>query len=183
MGSKVLSICFLVDRCSGHLAGADGERRHKQFMTDVDWGAYYLVSIFRWHRRHPAYARQTIPLPFLIVTRRRIFLRADARKGTPMFIVCNRLASYNWLFRVRTLRQREKFCKRWWKTGCGRTGRSFLARFLSSRQSARAVTGKPIVGMPAIRSKAIHSTAARHLAAQISIRNAPQAAAPALDIQ
>ena len=193
-GVKVMSIGFLVDPMQAVIwRGPMASGAVKQFMSDVDWGEldYLVIDLPPGTGDIQLTLVQTIPLTgSVIVTTPQDISLADARKGyamfekvnVPVFGIVENMSHYI----CSHCGQRENI----FDTGGGKRaaeelGVPFLGDipiFTSIRVSGD--TGKPIVVDENHKAQGdIIQQIARNLAAQISIRNSQQAAAPAIDIQ
>ncbi len=193
-GVKVMSIGFLVDPMQAVIwRGPMASGAVKQFMSDVDWGEldYLVFDLPPGTGDIQLTLVQTIPLTgSVIVTTPQDISLADARKGyamfekvnVPVFGIVENMSHYI----CSHCGQRENI----FDTGGGKRaaeelGVPFLGDipiFTSIRVSGD--TGKPIVVDENHKAQGdIIQQIARNLAAQISIRNSQQAAAPAIDIQ
>ncbi len=193
-GVKVMSIGFLVDPMQAVIwRGPMASGAVKQFMSDVDWGEldYLVFDLPPGTGDIQLTLVQTIPLTgSVIVTTPQDISLADARKGyamfekvnVPVFGIVENMSHYI----CSHCGQRENI----FDTGGGKRaaeelGVPFLGDipiFTSIRVSGDK--GKPIVIDENYKAQGdIIQQIARNLAAQISIRNSQQAAAPAIDIQ
>jgi ATP-binding protein involved in chromosome partitioning len=193
-GVKVMSIGFLVDPMQAVIwRGPMASGAVKQFMSDVDWGEldYLVFDLPPGTGDIQLTLVQTIPLTgAVIVTTPQDISLADARKGfamfqkvnVPVFGIVENMSYYI----CSHCGERENI----FDNGGGRRAAEelhvpFLGEipiYTSIRQSGD--TGKPIVVDErfTVQGNLIQQIA-RNLAAQVSIRNADQAAAPAIDIQ
>ncbi len=193
-GVKVMSIGFLVDPMQAVIwRGPMASGAVKQFMSDVDWGEldYLVFDLPPGTGDIQLTLVQTIPLTgAVIVTTPQDISLADARKGFVMFQKVNvpvlgiiENMSY---YVCSHCGQRDNI----FDNGGGRRaaeelGVPFLGEipiYTSIRVSGD--TGLPVVIDERHKEQGqIIQTIARNLAAQISIRNAQQPAAPTVEIQ
>ncbi len=193
-GVKVMSIGFLVDPMQAVIwRGPMASGAIKQFMTDVDWGEldYLVFDLPPGTGDIQLTLVQTIPLTgSLIVTTPQDISLADARKGYAMFQKVNVpvfgiVENMSYYICAHCGEREEIFDNGGGKRAAVELGVPFLGEipiFTSIRQSGDS--GKPIVidDRYKVQGEFIQQIA-RNLAAQVSIRNSQQAAAPALDIQ
>ncbi len=193
-GVKVMSIGFLVDPMQAVIwRGPMASGAIKQFMTDVDWGEldYLIFDLPPGTGDIQLTLVQTIPLTgSLIVTTPQDISLADARKGFVMFQKVNVpifgiVENMSYYICSHCGEREEIFDNGGGRRAAEELGVPFLGEipiFTSIRQSGDA--GKPIVvdERYKVQGEFIQQIA-RNLAAQVSIRNSQQAAAPALDIQ
>jgi ATP-binding protein involved in chromosome partitioning len=193
-GVKVMSIGFLVDPMQAVIwRGPMASGAVKQFMSDVDWGEldYLVFDLPPGTGDIQLTLVQTIPLTgAVIVTTPQDISLADARKGFVMFQKVNvpvfgiiENMSY---FVCTHCGQRENiFDNGGGKRAAEELGVPFLGDipiYTSIRMGGDM--GKPVVvdEQNNVQGDIIRRIA-RNLAAQISIRNAQQESAPAIDIQ
>lgn len=193
-GVKVMSIGFLVDPMQAVIwRGPMASGAMRQFMSDVDWGEldYLVFDLPPGTGDIQLTLVQTIPLTgAVIVTTPQDISLADARKGFAMFQKVNvpvfGIVENMSFFICSHCGERENI----FDNGGGRRAADelsvpFLGEipiYTSIRQSGD--TGKPIVVDERFKTQGdIIQQIARNLAAQISIRNAEQVPAPAIDIQ
>lgn len=193
-GVKVMSIGFLVDPMQAVVwRGPMVSGAVKQFMSDVDWGEldYLVMDLPPGTGDIQLTLVQTIPLTgAVVVTTPQDISLADALKAWKMFDkvsvpVLGVVENMSYYVCAQCGHREEIF-----DTGGGRRtaeelGVPFLGEiplFTSIRVSGD--TGKPIAADDAAPAQAeVIRKIARNVAAQVSIRNAARAAAPAVDIQ
>lgn len=193
-GVKVMSIGFLVDPMQAVIwRGPMASGAVKQFMSDVDWGEldYLVFDLPPGTGDIQLTLVQTIPLTgALIVTTPQDISLADARKGfvmfqkvnVPIFGIVENMSYYV----CKHCGEREEIFD---NGGGKRAAEELSVPFLGEIPIYTSIRvggdkGKPIVLDEAHKVQGdIIQTIARNLAAQISIQNAQQDAAPALDIQ
>jgi ATP-binding protein involved in chromosome partitioning len=193
-GVKVMSIGFLVDPMQAVIwRGPMASGAMKQFMSDVDWGEldYLVFDLPPGTGDIQLTLVQTIPLTgAVIVTTPQDISLADARKGFAMFQKVNvpvfGIVENMSFFLCSHCGQRENI----FDNGGGRRAADELSvPFLGEIPIYTSIrisgdTGKPVVLDDRYKAEGdIIQQIARNLAAQISIRNAEQLAAPAIDIQ
>ncbi|MDL1891556.1 iron-sulfur cluster carrier protein ApbC [Sphingobacteriales bacterium CHB3] len=193
-GVKVMSIGFLVDPMQAVIwRGPMASGAVKQFMSDVDWGEldYLVFDLPPGTGDIQLTLVQTIPLTgAVIVTTPQDISLADARKGFVMFQKVNVpvfgiVENMSYYACTHCGHREEIFDNGGGKRAAEELAVPFLGEipiFTSIRVGGD--TGKPIVLDERYTAQGdIIQTIARNLAAQISIRNAQQEAAPAIDIQ
>ncbi len=193
-GVKVMSIGFLVDPMQAVIwRGPMASGAVKQFMSDVDWGEldYLVFDLPPGTGDIQLTLVQSLPLTgAVIVTTPQDISLADARKAYAMFGKVNvpilGIVENMSYFVCTHCGQREDI----FDNGGGRKaaeelGVPFLGEipiYTSIRMSGD--TGKPIVADPRYEGQAqMISGIARAMAAQVSIQNARQAEAPAMEIE
>ncbi len=193
-GVKVMSIGFLVDPMQAVIwRGPMASGAVKQFMSDVDWGEldYLVFDLPPGTGDIQLTLVQTIPLTgAVVVTTPQDISLADARKGYAMFQKVNVpvfgiVENMSYYICSHCGEREEIFDNGGGRKAAEELGVPFLGEipiYTSIRQSGDS--GVPIVmdDRHKLQGEFIHQIA-RNLAAQISIRNANQEAAPALDIQ
>jgi ATP-binding protein involved in chromosome partitioning len=193
-GVKVMSIGFLVDPMQAVIwRGPMASGAIKQFMTDVDWGEldYLVFDLPPGTGDIQLTLVQTIPLTgAVIVTTPQDISLADARKGFVMFEKVNvpvlgLIENMSFYVCSHCGHREEIFDNGGGRRAAEELGIPFLGEipiYTSIRQSGDS--GKPIVlgGQVGGPGESI-SRIARNMAAQVSIRNAVQGAAPTVDIQ
>lgn len=193
-GVKVMSIGFLVDPMQAVIwRGPMASGAVKQFMSDVDWGEldYLVFDLPPGTGDIQLTLVQTIPLTgAVIVTTPQDISLADARKGFVMFQKVNVpvfgiIENMSYFICTHCGQRENIFDNGGGKRAAEELGVPFLGDipiYTSIRKGGD--TGKPIVvdDQHTVQGDIIR-TIARNLAAQISIRNAQQESAPAIDIQ
>ncbi|MER3524309.1 MAG: iron-sulfur cluster carrier protein ApbC [Ignavibacteria bacterium] len=193
-GVKVMSIGFLIDPMQAVIwRGPMASGAVKQFLSDVDWGEldYLVFDLPPGTGDIQLTLVQTIPLTgAVIVTTPQDISLADAKKGfvmfqkvnVPIFGIIENMSYYV----CSHCGHRENI----FDTGGGRRAAEeldvpFLGEIpINTSIRVSGDTGVPVVIDEQQRAQAeIIQQIARNLAAQISIRNAQQPAAPAVEIQ
>ena len=193
-GVSVMSIGFLVDPLQAVIwRGPMASGAVKQFMSDVDWGEldYLVFDLPPGTGDIQLTLVQTIPLTgAVIVTTPQDISLADARKGFKMFEKVNvpvlGIVENMSYFVCSHCGQRENiFDTGGGRRAAGELGVPFLGEIpIYTNIRVSGDTGKPVVVDESAKEQGeIIMKIARNMAAQISIRNAAQPVAPAIDIQ
>lgn len=193
-GVKVMSIGFLVDPMQAVIwRGPMASGAVKQFMSDVDWGEldYLVFDLPPGTGDIQLTLVQTIPLTgAVIVTTPQDISLADARKGFVMFQKVNVpvfgiVENMSYYVCSHCGQREEIFDNGGGKRAAGELGVPFLGEIpIYTSIRVGGDTGKPVVLDDRYAAQGdIIQGIARNLAAQVSIRNAQQDAAPAIDIQ
>jgi ATP-binding protein involved in chromosome partitioning len=192
-GVKLMSIGFLVDPMQAVIwRGPMASGAVKQFMSDVDWGEldYLIFDLPPGTGDIQLTLVQTIPLTgAVIVTTPQDISLADARKGFVMFQKVNVpilgiVENMSYYVCTHCGQREEIFDNGGGRKAAEELGVPFLGDipiYTSIRVSGDR--GKPVVTDDSAPQTPIILHIARNMAAQVSIRNAAQAAAPALEIQ
>ncbi len=192
-GVKLMSIGFLVDPMQAVIwRGPMASGAVKQFMSDVDWGEldYLIFDLPPGTGDIQLTLVQTIPLTgAIIVTTPQDISLADARKGFVMFEKVNvpvlGIVENMSYYVCSHCGQREEI----FDTGGGKRAADelevpFLGEIpIYTNIRVSGDTGKPIAADPTKPQRDIYLRIARNMAAQVSIRNANQTAAPPVEVQ
>jgi len=193
-GVKVMSIGFLVDPMQAVIwRGPMASGAVKQFMSDVEWGEldYLVFDLPPGTGDIQLTLVQTIPLTgAVIVTTPQDISLADARKGFAMFgkvnvPVLGMIENMSYFICSHCGQRENIFDNGGGRKAAEELGVPFLGEIpIYTKIRVSGDIGKPVVmDETAPVQAAIISGIARNMAAQISIRNAMQAASPAVDIQ
>ncbi|MBX2990296.1 MAG: iron-sulfur cluster carrier protein ApbC [Bacteroidetes bacterium] len=193
-GVKVMSIGFLVDPMQAVIwRGPMASGAVKQFMSDVDWGEldYLVFDLPPGTGDIQLTLVQTIPLTgAVIVTTPQDISLADARKGFVMFQKVNVpvfgiVENMSYFACSHCGHREEIFDNGGGKRAAEELGVPFLGDIpIYTSIRVGGDTGKPVVFDERYKAQGdIIQNIARNLAAQVSIRNSQQEAAPAIDIQ
>jgi ATP-binding protein involved in chromosome partitioning len=193
-GVKVMSIGFLVDPMQAVVwRGPMVSGAVKQFMSDVEWGEldYLVMDLPPGTGDIQLTLVQTIPLTgAVVVTTPQDLSLADAMKAWKMFDKVNVpvlgvVENMSYFICSHCGSREEIFDNGGGKKAAAELGVPFLGEVpLYTNIRVSGDRGTPIVadqGAPV--QSAIIRTIARNVAAQVSIRNAARAGAPAVDIQ
>jgi ATP-binding protein involved in chromosome partitioning len=193
-GVKVMSIGFLVDPMQAVIwRGPMASGAVKQFMSDVDWGEldYLIFDLPPGTGDIQLTLVQTIPLTgAVIVTTPQDISLADARKGFKMFEKVNVpilgiIENMSYFICTHCGERENIFDYGGGRRAADELGVPFLGEIpIYTSIRVAGDTGKPIVLDSTAGPQAeIIFAIARAMAAQISIRNAAQGTAPAVEIQ
>lgn len=193
-GVKVMSIGFLVDPMQAVVwRGPMASGAVKQFMSDVEWGDldYLVMDLPPGTGDIQLTLVQTIPLTgAVVVTTPQDISLADALKAWKMFDKVNVpvlgvVENMSYFICSHCGAREEIFDNGGGKKAAEQLGVPFLGEVpLYTNIRVSGDRGTPIVADPkAPVQSAIIRSIARNVAAQVSIRNAARAGAPAVDIQ
>jgi ATP-binding protein involved in chromosome partitioning len=192
-GVKLMSIGFLVDPMQAMIwRGPMASGAVKQFMSDVDWGEldYLIFDLPPGTGDIQLTLVQTIPLTgAVVVTTPQDISLADARKGFVMFEKVNVpvlgiIENMSYYVCSHCGTREEIFDNGGGKRAAGELGVPFLGEIpLFTNIRISGDTGRPIAADKSKPQREIYLQVARNVAAQVSIRNANQVAAPNVEIQ
>ena len=193
-GVKVMSIGFLIDPLQAVIwRGPMASGAIKQFMTDVEWGDldYLLFDLPPGTGDIQLTLVQTIPLTgAVIVTTPQDISLADARKGFKMFEKVNVpilgiVENMSYYVCAHCGHREHIFDNGGGRRAAEELGSPFLGEIpIYTNIRVAGDRGKPVAADESTPEQAaIVAGIARSMAAQISIRNSKQGAAPAVDIQ
>jgi ATP-binding protein involved in chromosome partitioning len=192
-GVKLMSIGFLVDPMQAMIwRGPMASGAVKQFMSDVDWGEldYLIFDLPPGTGDIQLTLVQTIPLTgAVVVTTPQDISLADALKGFVMFEKVNVpvlgiIENMSYYVCSHCGTREEIFDNGGGKRAAEELGVPFLGEIpLFTNIRISGDTGRPIAADKSKPQRDIYLQVARNVAAQVSIRNANQVAAPNVEIQ